>query len=392
MNHKPYLSRTEPPAIPLVLRSQHELAPSSAIPQSIIFKEHRIRGMLNIVSFVHACNVNQKKSAATVHQYDSSTGFLEYAEWFRPFLCVFDDIVAMHPKEIEDFHVCEEIRCFYIALEQFDGYVSVTGLFEQNRPQMLIYIQSRANQLNTFIKLICQQMNCNSIKLAKRRRKKKSASNLKSCRKLINECFHALSKLVILRLDLGLKVPLETFDTTHDFNDLKKSFHSLDNLKLLKLTAANMMNNKRHNKIINAIVGYMLKFEHGIKKGFHIHAIFILDGNKHQKDGYFASEITKYWSKLTDGNGCTYNCHMAKNKYKKLGIGMIHHQDFEKRNVLDTCIKYLCKQEQYFVFSSLKNVRTLQISKPPKRRSNAGRPRLNGMANLNSNLNIKGRG
>lgn len=212
------------------------------------------------------------------------------------------------------------------------------------------------------------------VKNVIRKREEKAKQNLKSCRKAINQCFAKFSKLLVIRVDFAFKPPLENL-TPYCPDELQHPFHSENALQSLKELIAQLLRNRRHNKILNQIKGYILKFEHGLKKGFHVHALFFMDGNLHQNDGYFAHEITKYWKKLTNDQGCTYNCHMAKDKYKTLCIGMIDHTDTAKQKALDDCVQYFCKKEQYLMFNKLNSVRTIQISQPPQRRSNAGRPR-----------------
>ena len=212
------------------------------------------------------------------------------------------------------------------------------------------------------------------VKNVIRKREEKAKQNLKSCRKAINQCFAKFSKLLVIRIDFAFKPPLENL-TPYCPDELQHPFHSENALQSLKELIAQLLRNRRHNKILNQIKGYILKFEHGLKKGFHVHALFFMDGNLHQSDGYFAHEITKYWKKLTNDRGCTYNCHMAKHKYKTLCIGMIGYTDTAKRKALDDCVQYFCKKEQYFMFNKLKSIRTIQTSQPPQRGSNAGRPR-----------------
>lgn len=281
----------------------------------------------------------------------------------------------MNKQEIEKYTICEEIRCFYEAVDLLESDVNLFGLFESINPQNLTYIQTRVKRLNDFIKLIREQMNSKKVKFAIRNRVKNCESNFKSCRRLINGCFNTWGKLLVIRIDFGFKIPLDILNPSNHVSDLKSSFHSLDNLSILKEQMARFLNNRRHHSLLNKIKGYILKFEHGIKKGFHIHAIFFLNGNKHEKDGYFANEFTAYWDKLTNGKGCTYNCHMAKQKYKRIGIGMVRYTDTEKRAVLESCIQYLCKQDQYFMFSSLKGIKTVQISRVPSNHTKVGRPR-----------------
>ncbi|WP_236714426.1 inovirus-type Gp2 protein [Acinetobacter venetianus] len=314
--------------------------------------------------------------AATVKSVDAFNGIFSYPDWFRPFIPVFDELTGISRKELEDFQVGEEISCFYEALDLLDSDLNLIGLFE-NHPQSLMYLQTRADLLNRFFQLIRERMKSEKVKLAIQKRTQKSATQLKGCRKLIDACFERWSKLLVLRIDFGFKIPDEIVKANYHVDDLKHEFHSLDKLVLLKELLRQFLNNRRHNSILSKIKAYIFKFEHGIKKGFHAHAILILSGNECQKDGYYAHEITEYWKKLTHGNGCTYNCHMAKQKYKRLGIGMINYLDSEKRMVLDECLQYLCKADQAFIFRTLDSseYRSLQKSQKPKKISNAGRPR-----------------
>lgn len=373
MKNRPYTNKEDVTVLPLISDLTCELSPSSSLPISILYEERRIRMMLNIVSFVRECCM-KNELAATVERQNESYGFFYYSNWFQPFIPIFDDLMEMDRNEIEDFRVCEEILCFFRAIDQLENVVRLQGLFEMRQHQNLDHIQTRTKQLNTFIQLIREQMSSAEVKSVIQSRVKNCELNLKSCRRLINGYFNTWGKLLVLRIDFGFKVPEEILSPNH-YDDLKNAFHSLNNLMFLKEQMSRFLNNRRHHKVLSKIKGYILKFEHGIKKGFHCHAIFILNGNRHAKDGYFATELTKYWEQLTNGQGCTYNCHMAKQKYRNLGIGMILHTDIDKRDALDNCLKYLCKQDQYFMFKPLKGTKTIQISQAPKPRSNAGRPR-----------------
>ncbi|MHA3079259.1 hypothetical protein [Acinetobacter sp. ANC 5502] len=374
MKNRRYKNKEEITVFPLLSDFTCELSPSSSLPITILYEERRIAMMLNIASFVRVCCM-KNELAATVKQSNDLSGFFYYLDWFRPFISVFDNLMEIDRNEFESFRVCEEILCFFRAIDQLENVVRLQGLFEMQQAQKLDYIQTRAKQLNTFIQLIREQMESAEVKSVIQNRVKNCESNLKSCRGLIDGCFNIWGKLLVLRIDFGFKVPEEFLSPNYYHDELKHAFNSLNNLMFLKEQMSRFLNNRRHHKVLNKIKGYILKFEHGIKKGFHCHAIFILDGNKHAKDGYFATELTKYWEQLTTGQGCTYNCHMAKQKYKNLGIGMILHTDIDKRNVLDNCLQYLCKQDQYFIFSPLKGIKTIQISQIPKLRSNSGRPR-----------------
>jgi len=350
----------------LISNPTYELSPSSSLNARILYQEHRICGMQNIVHLVKECCINDE-SIAIIKPVDCSNGFFIYSDWFRPFIPVFNNVTGMSKKEIEKFQLCEEIICFYKVKDLLKNDVNLFGLFESFKTQNLTYLQNRAKLLNSFAQLIREQINCKETKLAIRNRVKNCESNFKSCRRLINACFRTYGKIFILRIDFGFKVPLEILNPHNRTNDLENSFHSLDNFIFLKQQMTRFLNNKRHLKSLSKIKSYILKFEHGIKKGFHSHAIFILDNNEYETNYHFLNELTEYWEDITDGNGCTYDCRISKQKMKRIGTGIIHLTDTKKRAVLESCLKSLCTQDQFFKFSALKGTKTMQISQIPKR-------------------------
>jgi hypothetical protein len=66
---------------------------------------------------------------------------------------------------------------------------------------------------------------------------------------------------------------------------------------------------------------------------------------------------------------------MQKHKYKDLAIGMLHHNDQQMLENLIKTFDYICKTDQYFMFTNMKAARSFQISRVVKKKSNAGRPR-----------------
>ena len=355
----------------LISNPTYELSPSSSLNARILYQEHRICGMQNIVHLVKECCMNDEL-IATIKPVDDSNGFFVYSDWFRPFIPIFNSVTGMSQKEIEKFQLCEEIICFYKAKDLLTNDVNLFGLFESFKAQNLTYLQNKTKLLNSFAQLIREQMNCKEIRLAIRNRVKNCESNFKSSRRLINECFRKYGKIFILRIDFGFKVPLEILNPHNRTNDLENSFHALDNFILLKQQMKRFLNNKRHLKSLNKIKSYILKFEHGIKKGFHSHAIFILDNNEYETNYHFMSELTEYWEDLTNGSGCTYDCRISRQKMKRIGTGVIHPTDTKKRAVLESCLKYLCTQDNFFRFRALKGAKTMQISQIPKRHTKIG--------------------
>ena len=167
------------------------------------------------------------------------------------------------------------------------------------------------------------------------------------------------SKICVVRVDLSYKKPYSQEITLDEANkDLQR-----------------LLNNRRSKpKIFEHNVGYTIKKEFTEDKGVHIHGVFYFDGQKVQKDAHMAAEICKYWNEqITKKKGSSYNCN--RNSYPEHGIGMLEHNDIEKRKILDKALAYLSKDEQHIDSLTNKKERSFVRSTIPKSKGNIGRPR-----------------
>ena len=189
---------------------------------------------------------------------------------------------------------------------------------------------------------------------------KKSNKRIKGAEEYVDTLSQKHSKLNIIRVDLGYKKPYSQTTTLEEANsDLN-----------------HMLNNTRSKpSIYEPLVGYMCKKEHTENKGMHIHALFMFDGQKVQKGSFKADQIGKYWEKITKGKGSYHNCH--RNKYKSDGIGILDHNDSDKRKILyDKVISYLCKDRQEIEpAKESKKDRAFTRGTIKKNDGNKGRPR-----------------
>ncbi|MCX6075652.1 MAG: inovirus-type Gp2 protein [Campylobacterales bacterium] len=190
--------------------------------------------------------------------------------------------------------------------------------------------------------------------------KKNINKRIESTKKYIDELSNHHSKLNIVRVDLGYKKPHSENVTLEEANS----------------DLARMFNNMRSKpSVFKDKVGYVCKKEYTKDKGLHIHAIFIYDGQKVQKDAFKGDEIGRYWEQTTKGKGSSHNCN--RNEYKRNGIGMLDHRDSDKRKILDEdVISYLCKDEQDIEpIKENEKVRAFTRGTVPKSKGNIGRPR-----------------
>ena len=165
------------------------------------------------------------------------------------------------------------------------------------------------------------------VKLKRIAQQNEAQRNCEELAQYIDQIFSQHSTLLIIRIDLSF---LKQLDITLDKLEADlKHFHS----------------NKRYHPLLKEMLGYITKIEYGIDKKLHIHALFIFNGNDYCKDVSIAQVIGDYWiNTITVGHGIYFNCNHNKDKYTKLGIGAIKHDDTEKRNNLIDAISYLCKK------------------------------------------------
>jgi hypothetical protein len=187
-------------------------------------------------------------------------------------------------------------------------------------------------------------------------------NNFVECTRYINDLFSILSKLVVIRLDLGYESHLNV-----DIEDFQRDFKKF-------------YTNARHNRIFDHLGGYVLKIEYGIKKKLHLHLILFFNGHKRKgsSDVYLAKRIGEYWvNVITQGQGWYWNCNDEKEKkYRWVGIGLIEAKDMDKRKNLLRAVGYLCKKKIQ-VIKPLSNPKMKSIRKGliPKKKLNLGKRR-----------------
>ena len=162
--------------------------------------------------------------------------------------------------------------------------------------------------------------------------KKRIKKQEKSLKGYVDELFEQNSKILVVRVDLAYKKPFSEEITMEESNKY----------------ISRMLNNRRSKpSVFEGNNGYIIKKEFTEDKGVHCHAFFFYDGQKVQNDSFKADQIGKTWENITESKGCYHNCNRNKSKYENNGIGMIDHNDEEKRRILiEDAISYVLKEEQ----------------------------------------------
>lgn len=218
---------------------------------------------------------------------------------------------------------------------------------------------------NKLIEKLRVRLNDHNFKERRRIRKERSKRQFKKGCEYIDALRERYLRLLVLRIDFSYRdgVDSASNESTRSLQDVHDDFERF-------------LYNRRSNRLFKYLVGYIRKLEYGTTKGYHFHTFLFFDGSKVHKDEYRAQQIgEKYWQEsITKGAGLFHNCNRYKNRYRKLGIGMIHRDDQEKRENLLLALAYVTKSDQYLRTraSGFKLFTTGQV-KP--RLSAAGRPR-----------------
>jgi len=233
-------------------------------------------------------------------------------------------------------------------------------------------VQKYIDLFNLFLERLSQHIQSADYKKKIRDRNSIKKNNKSACVELFNHLIAKFARVLVLRMDFSLKRDMQTILKHASSMAVPYSRHDL---VYLKRSMKRFKNNWRNNKLLSDIEGYIFQYEYSHATGFHIHAYFFYDGNKHREDISIAQYISDYWEKTTRNRGSTYICNMAKDQYKYCGIGMIHYSDIEKQKILFKTFDYIVKADQFFFFTELKHCKRFQRSELPEPKAKSGRSR-----------------
>ena len=226
-----------------------------------------------------------------------------------------------------------------------------------------VFQMTQGEFFNKLIEEFYVAMSQREFKRKMHARKEAIERGRKSGEEYIRALFEKCSRLLVIRIDFWFRSAKPLMPHTTNLHEAQKHLSCF-------------LNNKRGKRLYANVVGYIWRLEYGKEKGYHYHLIFFFYGAKVHKDEYIASRIGEDWIKVTDGKGIYHNCNAHKQRYKRLGIGMISHDDIEKRQNLLNVLAYMHKEEQTLREKHLSKTHCWGRGTLPRaRRSGAGRPR-----------------
>ncbi|AWH87904.1 YagK/YfjJ domain-containing protein [Limnobaculum parvum] len=96
----------------------------------------------------------------------------------------------------------------------------------------------------------------------------------------------------------------------------------------------------------NDVIGYAWVMEYTSQHGIHFHAVFYLNGHRHQNYFPTAQGITHHWQDITRNQGVVYDCSRNTAGYSRQGQGRLNYTNRESSEALLYAISYLAKEDQ----------------------------------------------
>lgn len=122
-------------------------------------------------------------------------------------------------------------------------------------------------------------------------------------------------------------------------------------------------------------VGYGWGIEQGERDGYHIHAFFLFDGSKECRDVHKGFEIGDLWQRdITGGAGHYDNINAHKERYPRLGIGMIYRNNAEQCLTAIEVLQYIAKDDGQHLRIKPQGRRIFGTGRAPDAEGKRGRP------------------
>lgn len=234
----------------------------------------------------------------------------------------------------------------YFPLSTFSPYVETfLQITEKEQP-------SRMSEVLKAIQLaLSQKENKKNMVRSRKNDREKQVQLLR----YIKSLFLASPSLLVIDLDVSYadewdyNQPLKMLPESTDQEVQKEESVRSERIKKVQ-HERNELITQLKKKYKKDLVGYIWKLDYSIEKNFHYNMIYFLDGEKYQNDIEIADSIGKIWTSVTEAKGI----YLSKNLRKYKGVGLIKHDELDKRKSLEGNVLYLVKTE-YFIKMKLKS-------------------------------------
>lgn len=281
----------------------------------------------------------------------------------------FDSLTAKSLKRVLDSGCHRE--CFSLATVNMNPYVNT--FHEVLKTHGTCFLkeamseESKVAHLNKVVDDIRLSVNTDLMRNINRRQEKAKKKRVESVSGYIEAMRSSYARVNCLRVDLGYRKGM--------FAD---SENLLEDLALVKSHWKKMREDLARGEPVEGLIGFVVSLEYGLLSGYHFHAIFIYNGAYRQQDVSLAKILGDHWVQnvVPNGAGRYYNCNRFKDKYRRLGVGVINHYENEKFEVLKSVVLGYMAKTDYVIDSISPSERAWFRGITPKRNSQGkGRPR-----------------
>ncbi|MFL1511685.1 inovirus-type Gp2 protein [Acinetobacter baumannii] len=261
------------------------------------------------------------------------------------------------------YTVSVELETIHSVIQDLsDAERFILGSFTSNSVYTNEQAQAYVAALNRFQSLLNERMSSAKVRKRLHSRKNSRLKTKENMIELVHALLHVHSKILVVRVDLGIMRTPESLINHHISTDQWQSEQDsqfiIDALKRLN-------ENARMNRMKHAL-GYIHRIEYGPQKGFHVHAYYFFDGQDHWADITWGQYIAKQWQHVTNNQGSVFICNMKKEDYRYCALGMLDYSDVKMLKNLEQSFDYLCKNDQYFQFMTQKRIRGFRCSELPE--------------------------
>lgn len=253
-------------------------------------------------------------------------------------------------------------RHYYHYREAKSAHPSIELFLKYFYPYREIYVDRQLSpELEDVLEEFLEELDTSLHQKRLRNLKRSEARNSTSVHDYINRLFRLHSKLLVVRVDVHYGDEIKDTMTIEEAIDDRDAY-----LRAVKRRYRNLL-------------GYVWKLEYGVSRGYHYHMAFIFNGNKVQGDISLGRQLGEFWKSLSREPRTYYNCNADRDKYEEwgaYGIGMVHHDDSEKRHLLlHNALSYLLKFDEALLAEMHERFRSVGKMEVPRRRGPGGRPR-----------------
>lgn len=258
----------------------------------------------------------------------------QFYEKLANFLIQFDQIYRF------DFHYSPAIGAFIKLLFDFDEYLDDFNWLNE-RLSEISFKKIQEDFKRHYRRHKCQL----------RDHRYSESKNTKNLVKRMEKMSQQYARILVVRVDLAYPLKYQDQIGIQEFSD---------DMAVLRTRL------RDHDTVFDGLVEYAWALEQGKGKGYHCHLLLVYKGSERRNAYWLANQVGKLWDKITEGQGCHFNCHEAAylkqfSDLNRLGIGMIHRKDLDEVNNMLNTVKYLARSEkeaQHLRVKTAKRMRT----------------------------------